>query len=271
MDDETLRRREWDALVRLRSTYESLDRWANRSERIEEPEPGSELATDNDAGLGIPMYQPARHAMLAAVQHLNLARHAVEARQLFPIAHYSVLRGALLGSARAVWLLAPHDQVERQQRTLRAVYDSHRRFRQYVEGSGMDPERVDLGATMFAQLAADAKKRWHPTATLRMDRPPTETEVVAAGAQVTFRDVDQVESVKRLWMQASGDAHGLPWPAMTRPSTKVTQQGWLPGYSRRMITVTSGVDLHEFENSFSLVFRMTRRAWSLFDQRAEHH
>ncbi|HKJ10953.1 MAG TPA: hypothetical protein VJ976_01045 [Ornithinimicrobium sp.] len=75
----------------------------------------SDLEVDAHIWRWHPPYEVARQSLIAAVQHLNLARTAIEAREVYPTSHFTVLRGALVGAAQGVWLLAPDDAQERQQ------------------------------------------------------------------------------------------------------------------------------------------------------------
>lgn len=123
------------ALQSMRDTYPDLDRWRARSAQIEEPQTGSELHGDAQIWRGFAPHQMARVALVSAVQHLNLVRASVEAKELFPIAMPTALRGALLGAARGVWLLAPDLRHDRQQRGLRTIHEVHRRYLQYLESN----------------------------------------------------------------------------------------------------------------------------------------
>lgn len=249
--------------ARLQTTYERLDGWRARSRQLEDPQPGSDLAADIAACPGMPSHELARHALISSVQHLNLARNAVEARDLYPIAHPSVLRGALIGASRAVWLLAPEDARERQQRALRVVWESHRRFRQYAQARQLAPE----GIAAFEQMAQEARAGWQDTATLTAKTAPGDGDIIEGAAAHLFPGDPRQRQVSAMWMQGSGDAHGLPWPALSRPGTRMIEQGWMPGYPRRMVSVALGGQLEELVDDFEVIFTITRHGWSLFDQR----
>ena len=85
-------------LQNLRDTYPDIDRWRERSRAVEEPQRGSQLELDGRAvrDLGHTLAGQARQALLAGTQHLSLARDAIEsAKELYPIAHPTLIRGAL--------------------------------------------------------------------------------------------------------------------------------------------------------------------------------
>lgn len=259
------------ALQRLRETYEPLDRWRDRSSELEEPETGSELHGDMAIWPSLPPHQVARLSLISGVQHLNLARAAVEQGQAFPIAHPTVLRGALLGAARGVWLLAPNDRHERQQNALRVIHELHRRLRQYIEDGAagfVHATQTNALSELDSRLAS-IKPLWAATPALSQAETPTETKIITSAAGSVFRDADQVAAVPGLWMQLSGDAHGLGWPILTRPSTEMVNSRRLAGYPARMAEFRSGADLFEIVDAFMAAFLMLRRGWSLFDQRSE--
>lgn len=209
------------------------------------------------------MHELARHALISATQHLNLARSALMARDLYPIAHPSTLRGALIGSSRAVWLLWPDDAEERQQRALRVVYESHRRFRQFAHSAGLDEQSVST----FDELATEARAAWRATRTLKANDAAPDGVVITATAAHLFDGDPRRDQVAAMWMQGSGDAHGLPWPALSRPASQVVDAGWVQGYPRQMMSVALGGDLRTLVDDFEVAFTITRRGWSLFDQR----
>ncbi|ASR55725.1 hypothetical protein CBP52_12185 [Cellulomonas sp. PSBB021] len=254
---------------RIRETYESLDRWRERSKTVEEPQPGSELHGDAAIWPGYPAHQVARVSLIAGVQHLNLARVAIEQREGFPIAHPTVIRGALLGASRGVWLLSPDDRHERQQHALRTIYEVHRRMRQYMDSgaTGLEPDAVAQALSELDSRLDAIKALWTATPTLTAKEKPEEGKIVRLAALAVFADPKQQIALPALWMQLSGDAHGLSWPMLTRSSTSVQSVGRLPDYPAPMATFSSGADLFEIAEGFSAAFTLLRRGWSLFDQR----
>jgi hypothetical protein len=259
------------ALQSIRDTYPDLDRWRARSAQVEEPQAGSELDGDARIWPGFPPHQVARVALISAVQHLNLVRTSIEAKELFPIALPTALRGALLGAARGVWLLAPDSGRDRQQRALRTIHEIHRRYLQYLESA---PPRVDPDdlADAVAEISTrrDAiHQLWAPTSDLAGRQTASETEIVDSAAEATRSDPAQRDFIKNMWRTHSGDAHGLPWPMFARFSTQAMPLGRLAGYPGRMAQYSSGGDIWEVAESYGACFRLLRRGWSLFDQRSE--
>lgn len=73
----------------------------------------------------------ARMSLLLAGEHLRLARDAIEAGQLYPSAHFTLLRGGLVGAAQAVWVLSPAERAKRQERGLTVLTEMHTQMRKY--------------------------------------------------------------------------------------------------------------------------------------------
>lgn len=261
------------ARKQIEETYEALDRWRARSRDLEVPQPGSELHEDAKVWPGFPPHQVARVSLISGVQHLNLARAALEHGEGFPIAHPTVLRGALLGAARGVWMLAPDDRHERQQNALRVIHEEHRRMVQYAEhAASVFPEQapdLDQGIALVRERRDAVRARWEATPDLTAQESPSDTKVIERAARAAFTDPAQQAEVPALWMHLSGAAHGLGWPMLTRPSTQMVPVGRSPGERVRMAEFSSGADLGEIANAFLAGYGMLRRGWSQFDQRCE--
>ena len=253
-------------LAHLRAMYPDLDGWRERSRRLEQPEPGSDMARDTAAthGMGTPFHDLARHQLVSATQHLNLARVGVEAREVFPIAHPTVLRGALLGASRGVWLLHSPDAAVRRARGARVALEMHRRLLEWVEepeNELADEGREEARGTVEARIA-DLEAREGVGEVKHWD-----TAVIRQAGKVVFSEAHQRGAVVALWRQLSGDAHSLVWPNMTRASTVRVRAPRDAQYPLPMNQLTSGGDLRELVNEFSAAFRILKVGWSLFDQR----
>src|SRR5690554_2206357 len=92
-----------DYLLAIRATYEDLDSWQARARKMppEEPERGSLLAVDDALFPWHRISETARLSLITSGEHLRLARTAIEAGQFYPSAHFTALRGALVGAAQA--------------------------------------------------------------------------------------------------------------------------------------------------------------------------
>ncbi|WP_444963926.1 hypothetical protein [Nocardiopsis sp. M1B1] len=90
------------ALTQILDTASDLNRWRLRAHRVEEPQRGSELGVDDQIFERMAISQLARLSLIAAGEHLRLALDAINAQQLYPSSHFTVLRGALVGASQAV-------------------------------------------------------------------------------------------------------------------------------------------------------------------------
>ena len=259
---------ELEALQSIRSTYADLDRWRARSRGVERPERGSELAADEAIWPYLDPAEVARQSLVSASQHLNLARAALEAGEVFPTAHFSVLRGALVGSSMAVWVLEPDVAVDRQQRVLRIVDEFYKRalqyhdeIRPYVDESHPDAaEWLDSGAHL-RRRRAEARARWASGDGLKERQALDMTGVVGVVAASVFKPAESLD-VRLLWRQLSGDAHALTWQLAGR-SSPVRSVG------AGMAEFAAGGNLALLADAFGKLYRLTKRGWSLFDRRCE--
>lgn len=259
---------ELEALRSIRSTYDDLDRWRARSRGVERPERGSELAEDEAVWPYFDPAEVARQSLVSATQHLNLGRAALEAGELFPTAHYSVLRGTLVGASMAVWVLGPDVAVDRQQRALRVVEESYKRVLQYQEDIRPFVDASAPGAAQWLdsnehtrRRRAEARARWTAAEGLKSGQAMEMTRVVSVVAASVF-DPQEAFEVRLLWRQLSGDAHALTWQLIGRSSLAQNVGGGMAEYA-------AGGNLVELADAFDKVYRLTKRGWSLFDRRCE--
>jgi hypothetical protein len=108
------------ALTQMLDTAPDLDRWRIRAHRLEVPERGSDLAIDAAIFPHMAISQLARMSLVLAGEHLRLALDAIQAKQLYPSSHFTVLRGVLVGASQAVWIRGPRLASPRCERVRRA-------------------------------------------------------------------------------------------------------------------------------------------------------
>jgi len=259
---------ELEALRSIRAAYDDLDRWRARSRTVERPQQGSDLAGDEDVWSYFDPAEVARQALVSATQHLNMARAALEAGELFPTAHYSVLRGALVSGSMAVWVLGPDVATDRQQRALRVVDEFYKRALQYheevkphLDTSHPDvAQQIDAGEHMRARRA-EARSKWTSGDGLTQGQALEMTGVVRVVSASVFDPRDALD-VRLLWRQLSGDAHGLTWQLVGRSRFSQRVGGGMAEFA-------AGGDLVELAGVFAKVYRLTKQGWSLFDRRCE--
>lgn len=259
---------EKQALDAIRATFDDLDRWRARSRDAEVPQQGSELAADARVSPYLPPAELARQSLVAATQHLNLARTAIVAKDIYPASHYTVLRGALVGGSMAVWILAPAAAHDRQQRAMRVAYEWHSRAGQYVQDACamMDPSseparHMRETAQHIQTRKAEIRSAWAAGAELAAAQKLEVTEVIRVSSGAVL-DTQEAARTQLLWRLMSGDAHALGWPIMVR-ATEIQPVGGGLGEFR------AGGDVVALSDAFLKCHRITKAGWSLFDRRCE--
>lgn len=224
------------------------------------------MAADSAAthGMGVPLHDLVRHPLISGTQHLNLARASVEAREVFPIAHPTALRGALLGGSRGVWLLHSPDADLRRLRAARVAIEMHQRLLEWVR----EPEN-GLESVVRDDAEETVKDRLKELSALKGVQTIrySDTEVIRSAGEIVFDDSHQQGAIVALWRQLSGDAHGLLWTTLTRASTVRSPLGRDARYPLPMTQITSGGDLRELVDNFWAAYRILKVGWSIFDQR----
>jgi hypothetical protein len=98
--DMSLSQADRAALTQMLATQPDLDRWRLRAQTVEEPESGSDLALDDKVFPHMAVSQLVRMSLVLSGEHLRLALDALQAKQLYPSSHFTVLRGALVGASQ---------------------------------------------------------------------------------------------------------------------------------------------------------------------------
>jgi hypothetical protein len=259
----TMTESERAALSQLHDTRVDLDRWQFRARQVEEPERGSDLAMDDQVFPHMAISQIARLSLVSAGEHLRLALDAIDARQLYPSSHFTVLRGALVGASQAVWILGPSDQNARRERALIAMTEMYAQLDKYygfLETSQIDPDDrarlVDQRLWLKERRSGVASIR-STAATLNL------TKVIGEAADDAFADATSREAVRRMWREMSSDAHVLGWSLFQRTDF---------GVADRRTGVGEGKALGSLEHvaePFLASYRLLKLGWSLFDRRCE--
>lgn len=251
------------ALTQMLDTAADLDRWRLRAHRVEEPERGSELAVDDEIFQRMAISQLARLSLVAAGEHLRLALDAIQAKQLYPSSHFTVLRGALVGASQAVWILGPQDRDVRRERGLTILTEMYVQMDKYygfldstqlkaVDRASLEDQRVWL-----SERRDDVASIRSTKATLNL------TEVTGVAADHAFADTTSRDAVRRMWREMSADAHVLGWSLFQRttfgPADRRTGvgEGSAPGSPEHVA------------EPFLASYRLLRCGWSLFDHRCE--
>ena len=209
-----------DALAEVVETFDQLLTWGSRVSRSFAPPPGSILATDDTVFPPMSTSDVAWQALCAAQDHLKGFRAWVlsaEQTGLFPIATFSLLRGALVGGSTATWVLSSDDREVRVGRSLAIAADWYSHLLNWAEG--MSNHAVDA-AEHQRQLEHVAARR-EEVKRLRADREPKgkplQTTIVRqATAEIWPGDTARDTATMGIWRAGSGDAHALGWSMLTR-------------------------------------------------------
>ncbi|WP_146084901.1 hypothetical protein [Rathayibacter sp. AY1E2] len=252
-----------NSLRAIRATYPDLNGWQARARRLEEPQPGSELAADDVPFPSHRISDTARLSLILSGEHLRLAATAVEAGEWYPSAHFTVLRGALVGAAQAVWLLAPSEPAERRERGLMVMGEMYEQRQKYVrEASTMqlsEDERREIPLQM--EWSRDRIAR---VAELRRGRAAlSQTEIIRWAVEYRFPDRARQEAVRLLWRQMSADAHVLGWSVFQRV------RNFKADRPSGLAVGAAGGDVEHIAEPFVAAHLLLKEGWSLFDRLCE--
>lgn len=219
----------------MRATFQAHESLRVRWQVAEAPEAGSALACADEAWPRLPFTEHARQALSASWDHLDVIRLVIDAGRTFPTGINGVLRGAIVASALAVWLLGPDNEIDRVERGL-AVSDEwyERRIRFQRDMLAMLTESPADGHAqleMFRDDQTQLKKR----RTTRLEVQAT--SIIDWSAKYAFgKNTPQHKQSLLEWQRLGGDAHALGWQLMTQdvawekpPGTLGQQQAHVTG------------------------------------------
>ncbi|WP_156368361.1 hypothetical protein [Arthrobacter sp. Leaf137] len=243
-----------------------LEGWRYRVQKLERPEARSQLDGDNAAFPYHPISDVVRLCLASAGEHLRLAWTAIKAGELYPTAHFSTLRGALVAASQAVYILGPEDTSLRRARGLAVIVESYKRLRQFH----LEHLKIDALTDYEKQQIKDQVQwlngRIQGAVDAGADKAGVNVsdKVIPYAAELTYQsNVGLQHSVNLLWRQMSGDAHALAWALTLRATLDGPKDGAL------LTTGMAGGSLKDISEPFEASFRILRRGWSLFDQRCE--
>jgi hypothetical protein len=250
-------------LGQVEATYAQLDSWFHRTSRVvEQPQKGSELYADDQPYPHAPISEMARMSLAIGTEHLRMVRILTDNRQLFPTATFTALRGALVGSAQAFWVLSSDDSEVRRSRGWTVPAEQLGELGKfYAEVNRIDPGTVDAD-----QLAWHAK-RTGQLAALRGERAPRlrQTDMIRLALQsASPTNRERQRSGRLLWRMMSSDAHVLGWGLAQRASVQTT-----PSRGEPLAVLTAPGDLEHMPEAFLCAYELLRRGWAMFDRRCE--
>ena len=249
----------------MRKIADTFDRLAAIGERLRAPhysKPGSLLAQDDEDWPSLPTSQLAWGCFAAAFDHLDLVRLNIEQERTFVTGTYSVIRGALLGSCQAAWLLCLDSSSERRERA--RIFANEWYVNRIRWQEGLTPDLpVDAAARSATQLnhldadrAALARKRLSKAAF-------KSTPNIEWVGNTLFPDEAHLRrSLMGQWRRLGGDAHALGWTFLTQTTSWTVEMSTTDGLSPADVTASFS-DLAE---GYLAAWIVGRRAWDRFDE-----
>jgi len=252
-------------LEQLRRTFPTLDEWGVALASAFRPEGGSALSADDTDWVPVPVSQVAVMGLGSARDHLHAVRVLIEARQLFPFAQSTLIRGAVIGAAQAVWVLAPDDRkvrLERARLLADHMYVEHRKYLDVLR-------RIAPRPHMNTELVAEhVRKRQGELRSLRVQDGQraslNTTEMVNAAALSAFGDPAMTAEAESIWRLTSGSAHGFAWCLLGQRDTE--QTGDVDGRGIGEFAAAGGID--RIANGYLCGFHLARHGWELLDRRS---
>lgn len=249
----------------LKSKESDLEDWRLRAQRLEVPERGSDLQLDDSGFAEHPISEMARICLISAGEHLRLAWTAILAGQVYPIAHFTTLRSALLSASQAVYILGPDQASVRRGRGLAVVAESYKRSRQFHKETLKYPDLTD-----DERRQVNSQIEWLTTRLGQTRQAGAEVAlnisdaVIPYASKLVYGGNEHLElEVNLLWRKLSGDAHALTWAMAQRTAFRSARVGQI------LSEGTNGGSLEEIAQPFEASFQILRRGWSLYDQRCE--
>ena len=250
--------------AKIHATFAQLDRWHEQLRVVFVPEPGSELAEDDTDWPWLPVSQAAITGMSAARDHLQAVRVHIEAGALFPFAHQTLTRTAILAASQAVWVLAPDERGARQKRARTFAAESYRQHLAYLRDLQELPPVPHPGTDAVLQHAARRKEE---LAVMRSGDGQTGalvgTDVVYYAALATWGSPEIAVEARSEWRRGSGAAHGLQWSLLGRQGTGQAAAADSSG----MAEFQAGGSLEALANSYLCAYGLLVHAFGLLSRR----
>jgi hypothetical protein len=208
-------------LKQLFSTFDGLGRRITSPEHLLRPAPGTVLAEDDRQSDPFQVSHAAATALTVAVDHLLALRRMTEdcrvcqpSRMTFQItAHWTLLRAAMEGASRAIWLLGPEDRSERVVRALRLQADNvtNSDAAAALLPSGPRRPKIERIARVKEIAVRAGVSAGDAVTTVRY------REIVRYAGDLIAHDAGRFEL---LWRACSGAAHGDIWAVLNLQDRK---------------------------------------------------
>jgi hypothetical protein len=252
-------------LERLCATFPTLDEWGVTLATSFVPAEGSALAVDDRDWVPVPVSQVAVMGLGSARDHLHAVRVLIEARQLFPFAQSTLIRGAVIGAAQAVWVLEPDGRelrLERARLLAAHMYAEHGKYLDLLRRLAPEPhegteavfEHVQQRQAELRELRVQADQH----AALNTTEMVKTAALAAFGAQML---ADETESI---WRITSGAAHGFAWSLLGQSDTQPAREADARGIAE--FAAAGGID--RIANGYLCGFHLARHGWELLRRRS---
>ncbi|MGN2642236.1 hypothetical protein ACTD5D_39935 [Nocardia takedensis] len=261
--------------VTVRATFDQLDRWRAATAPFE-PGSGSQLRGDDDDWPPCALSQVAHQGLAVAVEHLQAVRAHVDLGwsrvvNLYPLAHATLCRTALVGAAQTVWLLAPDDRDERLRRHRVIVAEMQKRHLQYLtELQALTTDAPHEGTDRVADHVALRIREMSDKRAARGEKGGLDTTtMIREAALAAFAAHPDPEDLARqavlVWRSGSGAAHGFYWQVFGRPGTEqVTAAD-----SRGLATFSVGGSFQAIAQSYMAAYHLCAFGWTLLRRRGQ--
>jgi hypothetical protein len=206
---------EEQSLNAMTETFPQIDQLRTRFASADEPPCDSALAVADAVWPHLPISEHARQCLASSWDHFDLVRLTVEQRRTFPTGLNGVLRGGLVASSMALWLLGPDDPETRVQRGLALSHEWYHRRIQYQRElasalpDGADRQRILAQVTLLESDQSELGRL--RTGNVQVNA----TNIIDWSAAHHFGPTNPLRKhVVLEWRRLGGDAHALGWQLM---------------------------------------------------------
>ena len=259
-----------DPLTVFRDASADLDRWRQRIQQLERPEPGSDLDQDDAVFPYHLISETVRTSLASAGEHLRLVCDGLKCGNIYNASQYSAVRAAIVGAAQAVWIVAPDDPAKRRERGHTVITENYVQLRKYHELTLRWARQLQLSSEDQEQLREEiawVQSREDAVRAVRSSRAELKgVTFIESAAPVIFPgDEYRQAGLRRSWNVLSSDAHVLMW-SLAQRTTFVS-----PPNKRSVLSTgtANGHTVGDLAGWFSLALHSLRCGWSLFDRRCE--
>lgn len=234
------------------------------------PLKGSELRDDDKAWPYYPPSEVARSGIVSALDHLYLVGQVLdEGSNVPPYATQSLIRGALVGSCQALWILTPEDQAVRRARALRLAHEEYR-YREAFHESQKKSADADRAAHSVP-WAAKWRARGDELSRIRAELPEVKYSTTGVmqwvAEEVLSEEDDPKARLMGLWQSTSSSAHGFTWGIFVRPGvTPVAHDA-----ERGLTSFSVDVNADDIFDAFVFCATLVVRAEELLRSRSMPH